>query len=438
MQVETQKVEAARVKYLDAANALDKLPGTAEALANRAKLKTLSTTARRLNMQVLDLALAGSDKEASALLLGPADVATTAMQAAMEENMEMQRTAIAKANQEASAAARQAEWLLLILSISGLLLGTVVAWLTTRSIVAPLRRAVQVASTVAHGDLSSTIEASGRDETAELLLSLARMNASLARVVGTVRQGADSIATASVQISAANTDLSQRTEVQAANLEETATSMEEINATAQNAAATTAQAAQIAESAMAAASRGGEVIRQVISTMNEIDTSSQRIAEIIGVMDTIAFQTNILALNAAVEAARAGEQGRGFAVVAGEVRALAQRSAASAKEIKSLISASVDKVLTGTNLVSDAGTSMADIVVQVTRVNDLIAEVSMAAKEQTAGVGQISESVSHLDRTTQQNAALVEETAGASESLKRQAAQLKELMETFKLASSHV
>jgi methyl-accepting chemotaxis protein len=288
---------------------------------------------------------------------------------------------------------------------------------------------------VASGDLSSHIHSRHHDETGQLLAALKRMNESLVDMVGRVRNASDSIATGSTQIATGNADLSQRTEEQASNLQQTAASMEELTATVKHNADTARQAEQLATSASTVAEQGGTMVGQVVSTMGDISASSKKIADIIGVIDGIAFQTNILALNAAVEAARAGEQGRGFAVVAGEVRALAQRSAQAAKEIKTLIAESVEKVDNGTRLVGDAGQTMEDIVAQVKRVSDLIGEISHSSIEQSTGIGQIGQAVTQLDQVTQQNAALVEESAAAAESLKHQAGQLAELVAVFKLAA---
>ena len=259
------------------------------------------------------------------------------------------------------------------------------------------------------------------------------MNDSLAGIVGQVRAASDSIATGATQIATGNADLSQRTEEQASNLQQTAASMEQLTSTVQTNSDTARQAAELAREASSAALRGGELVGQVVGTMDAINSSSKKIADIIGVIDSIAFQTNILALNAAVEAARAGEQGRGFAVVASEVRSLAQRSAQAAKEIEGLITESVEKVETGTAQVGEAGRSMSDIVTQVKNVNDLIAEISSATQEQSQGISQVGDAVSQLDQVTQQNAALVEESAAAAESLSQQAARLVEAVSIFTL-----
>ncbi len=299
-----------------------------------------------------------------------------------------------------------------------------------------MSQALQVAQAISSGDLSTRIQAQSRDEVGELLTALGTMNASLARVVHEVRQSSDGVATGAEQIAVGTADLSQRTETQASNLEETAASMEELTSTVHQNADTARQASQLAHSATQSAQAGGEVMRQVVATMTEISQSSNRIADIISVIDGIAFQTNILALNAAVEAARAGEQGRGFAVVAGEVRSLAQRSASAAKEIKDLITASVDRVHSGTQLVAQAGDSVNGIVEQVRRVNDLINEITAASQEQASGIGQVGEAVSQLDSVTQQNAALVEESAAAAESLKNQAAKLAQVVGVFRLDGS--
>ncbi|WP_272551831.1 methyl-accepting chemotaxis protein [Acidovorax sp. NCPPB 3576] len=272
-----------------------------------------------------------------------------------------------------------------------------------------------------------------KDEVGQLLNALQRMNASLVQIVGNVRTSADSIATGSVQIANGNADLSQRTEEQASNLEETAASMEELTSTVQQNADSARRAHQLAAGASAVATQGGSVVSNVVSTMQDIQQSSSRMAEIIGVIDGIAFQTNILALNAAVEAARAGEQGRGFAVVASEVRSLAGRSAEAAKEIKAMIEASVSRVSSGSDLVAQAGRTMDEVVSQVTQVSTLLSEISAASAEQSSGINQVGDAVQQLDQVTQQNAALVEESAAAADSLKFQAESLSRMVAQFRL-----
>jgi methyl-accepting chemotaxis protein len=306
-------------------------------------------------------------------------------------------------------------------------------WFLARAVCVPLQKVVALADRIAAGDLTAHVETGRRDEIGDVERALARMTGSLRNLVGEVRLTADSISNASTEIAHGNQDLSQRTEQTASNLQQTASSMEQLTGTVSQSADAARQANQLASSAASVAQRGGQVVSQVVSTMDEINTSSKKIADIIGVIDGIAFQTNILALNAAVEAARAGEQGRGFAVVAGEVRNLAQRSAEAAKEIKSLIGASVDRVENGARLVQDAGSTMNEIVASVQRVTDIIGEITAAADEQSGGIVQINASVTQLDQMTQQNAALVEQSAAAAESLKEQAHRLSGMVAAFQL-----
>jgi len=305
--------------------------------------------------------------------------------------------------------------------------------LITRSITGPLSQAVAMAERVASGDLSAHIDSSGHDEVSQLLAALGRMNQNLAGIVSQVRLSSDSIATGSAQIASGNADLSQRTEQQASALQETASSMEELNATVRQNADNALQANQLSLGASAVAVKGGAVVGEVVTTMKAINDSSRKIADIIGVIDGIAFQTNILALNAAVEAARAGEQGRGFAVVASEVRSLAGRSADAAREIKGLIAASVERVEQGTALVDRAGATMTEVVGAIQRVTDIMGEISSASSEQSAGVAQVGQAVERMDQTTQQNAALVEQSAAAADSLRQQAEQLVQAVAVFKL-----
>jgi methyl-accepting chemotaxis protein len=301
------------------------------------------------------------------------------------------------------------------------------------SIVKPLAEAIVVARRVAKGDLSADVKVTSRDEAGQLLEALRDMNNALRGLVTDVMQGAGSIAGASDEIAQGNLELSSRTEQQASSLEETASSMEELTSTVKQTADNALQANQLAASASDVAAKGGVVVREVVDTMASINESSKKIVDIISVIDGIAFQTNILALNAAVEAARAGEEGRGFAVVAGEVRSLAQRSAAAAKEIKALIDDSVGNVDKGSSLVAQAGTTMDEIVESIKRVTDIMGEISAATREQTLGIEQINEAIGQMDQTTQQNASLVEEAAAASETLQRQAGELAEAVRVFKL-----
>lgn len=312
------------------------------------------------------------------------------------------------------------------------------AYLTTRSITAPLNRAVAIAKVIASGDLTSHITVDSSDETGQLLQALKEMNASLVNIVAQVRTGTDTIASASTQIAAGNLDLSSRTEEQAGSLEETAASMEELTSTVKQSADNARQANQLAATASEVAQKGGDVVSQVVDTMASINQSSQKIVDIISVIDSIAFQTNILALNAAVEAARAGEQGRGFAVVASEVRNLAQRSAAAAKEIKILIDDSVGKVSNGSQLVGKAGSTMSEVVASVQRVTDIMSEITAASQEQSAGIEQVNHAINQMDEVTQQNAALVEEATAAAHSMQDQAKNLSSLVGVFRLDSNDV
>jgi methyl-accepting chemotaxis protein len=355
--------------------------------------------------------------------------------ASVQKVADYQETLFNKANDRIDEVYAEAKMLLVALGLAALAAGAALAWALSRSITRPLNHAVLVAQTVAAGDLTSRIEPGSKDEVGQLLDALKSMNASLLQTVTEVRSGTDTIATASKQIAAGNMDLSSRTEEQASSLEETASSMEELNATVRQNADNARQANALAEAASGVAARGGVVIGQVVGTMGEINASARQIADIISVIDGIAFQTNILALNAAVEAARAGEQGRGFAVVATEVRSLAQRSAAAAKDIKTLIDNSVERVEAGSRLVNEAGKTMHDIVDSVGRVTGIISEISAAGQEQTAGIEQINQAISQMDQVTQQNAALVEEAAAASEALQDQAARLASVVSIFKIAA---
>ncbi|MBO9512644.1 MAG: HAMP domain-containing protein [Variovorax sp.] len=368
-----------------------------------------------------DAAVAGADREPARLL----DEVAGRIQA--------EAAAVAA---QAAADARHATWLSLSLMLGVCAVGVVAGVLFSRTITRPIHEAVQVATVVAGGDLTSRIEVRSGDEIGQLMQALRTMNESLSHVVGDVRRGTDMIASASAQVAAGSQDLSSRTEVQASSLEQTAASMEELTSTVRQNADNALQANQLAVQASAVALRGGDVVGQVVRTMDSISAASRRIVDIIGVIDGIAFQTNILALNAAVEAARAGEQGRGFSVVASEVRGLAQRSATAAREIKGLIEDSVARIDSGSTLVGEAGRTMAEIVDSVRRVTDIMGEISAATQEQTAGIDQINQAVTQMDEVTQQNAALVEEASAAAQSLQAQARHLVGAVSLFTLAPS--
>ena len=383
--------------------------------------------------RVVDQGLKGESDSARDLLVGETHKLQMQYAAALDGLIAFQKELMSGSAKSTDDLVDFAAIAVLVAAAGAIAVGAALAWLITRSVVTPIQQAVNAAETVAAGDLRLHLATTRKDEAGQLLGALQRMNDALVGIVGTVRGNADSVATASGQIAQGNADLSQRTEEQASNLQETAASMEELSATVNHNTDTARQAAQLAGSAARVAESGGQVMGQVVDTMAQITESSKKIADIIGTIDGIAFQTNILALNAAVEAARAGEQGRGFAVVAGEVRALAQRSAAAAREIKALINTSVERVEAGNTLVGEAGHTMGEVVGQVQRVADLISEISAASGEQSKGLGQIGEAVNQLDQVTQQNAALVEESAAAAESLRIQASQLAETVAAFKL-----
>ncbi len=338
--------------------------------------------------------------------------------------------------QEGAQRARRNSALLALLAVLSAVGAVGLSWWMQRRLVQDLRTASEVAEAVSRGRLDAVPEVQRQDELGDLLRSMAHMTAELSRSMRTVLESSQSIHTASVEIASGNLDLSARTEQAASNLQQTASSMEELTSNISQNAAAAGQASQLADGAAQVAQRGGVAVSAVVSTKEENNTSSRRMGDIIGTIDGIAFQTNILALNAAVEAARAGEQGRGFAVVAGEVRSLAQRSAAAAREIKALIGASVEKVESGTRQVAEAGSTMNEIVESVQRVSNIIAEISTATQQQSAGIGQMNEAVSGLDQVTQQNAALVEESAAAAESLKEQAVMLGTVVRRFQLATA--
>ena len=431
-----ERIAANKQLVNDSLATLDKLVRAPEAKALLAKIKD-ERAAYVASFTKVDRLLGEWQRdEATRLLNSETLPAIEALQEHVKELSAFQRKRVQATGNEIEHDIVSTRRVMIGSGLIVLALGAALAWWLTRSITRPIGQAVRIAETVAAGDLSSRIEVTRRDETGQLLAALKKMNDSLTSVVGTVRQCSDGIATGSGQIATGNQDLSQRTEEQASNLQQTAASMEQLTSTVQANADAARQVATLATAATDAAVQGGDVVSQVIGTMEQISNASRKIADIIGVIDGIAFQTNILALNAAVEAARAGEQGRGFAVVAGEVRSLAQRCAAAAKEVKALIGDSVEKVETGGHQVDEAGRTMQNIVVQIKRVNDLVSEISAATLEQTTGIGQVSAAMGQLDQVTQQNAALVEESAAAAESLKQQAQQLVQAVSVFRLADA--
>jgi methyl-accepting chemotaxis protein-1 (serine sensor receptor) len=383
-------------------------------------------------VSIVKQASEGQRDEAMRRIIGECQPLLASLVKALDDFLVTEKQATAKRTEASNAEFVRDRWLLIGGAVVAFVLALGLGGLLSGAIVGPLRRAIAVAEAVAAGDLSADIRVDSRDETGQLMGALSKMNGGLLQLVAQIRQSADSISTASAEIASGNQDLSSRTEQQASALQQTAASMQQMTSTVQQTAESSRQASQLASAATEVAGRGGDVVQRVVRTMGEISDASRRIADIIGVIDSIAFQTNILALNAAVEAARAGEQGRGFAVVASEVRALAGRSAEAAREIKSLIHASAEKVDVGSQLVGEAGTTMGDIVGQVQRMTDLMAEINAAASEQSGGIGQVSQAVASIDQGTQQNAALVEQSAAAAESLRQQAAGLLQVIAQFR------
>jgi methyl-accepting chemotaxis protein len=433
--IQKKKIDAARVVYDTAFSSLEKMPLDEPAKVFVQRIREQLNATRPLNNTFMELAKTDKNRAIS-LLLKECIPITKKLQDTMQDFNQSQQEENKK--EEAATIENASFARLLMLTLTGLALfaGAGIAWFVTRSITRPLNEAVRVAQTVAAGDLTSRIDVNSTDETGKLLQALKEMNGSLGNIVGQVRSGAATIATASGQIASGNMNLSSRTEQQASSLEETASSMEELTSTVKQNADNARQANNLAKTASDVASKGGAVVSEVVGTMNSINESARKIVDIISVIDGIAFQTNILALNAAVEAARAGEQGRGFAVVAAEVRNLAQRSAGAAKEIKTLISDSVEKVDAGSKLVDEAGATMAEVVESVKRVTDIISEIAAASAEQTAGIEQINIAITEMDNATQQNAALVEEAAAAAGSLQGEAGNLVEVVNVFKTGES--
>ncbi len=418
---------------------LDKLQATVVSGAGKQTLDKMLQARKAYDaLQVKFIELATSDKkdEATKLLLTDLRKAQQDYFASTEDMLKFLRARMEDSSEEAHTSIQNTVTANAVAVLVSVALAIALALWIIRSITQPLNRAIGVARDVAAGNLSSRIEAEGNNETGQLLHALSDMQSSLGRVVSNVRASSENVATASAEIAQGNNDLSARTEQQASALEETAASMEELSSQVKNNADNARQANQLANSASTVAVRGGEVVGRVVDTMKDINDSSRKIADIISVIDGIAFQTNILALNAAVEAARAGDQGRGFAVVASEVRSLAGRSAEAAKEIKNLINASVERVEQGTVLVDQAGTTMTEVVSSIRRVSDLVGEITSASNEQSAGVAQIGEAVTQLDQTTQQNAALVEQMAAAASSLKSQAGEMVQVVSVFNLGGN--
>ena len=405
-------------------------PGEQEAFE---RFLTLNDEFMRLHATMLSLSREMKKEEARALAVGPSAKVMADMMVALDKLVAINTDGGVRSSASADATYAGSRASLIGLLVGIVAVGMLLALWVARSVSRPLIEAVGVARQVAAGDLTAQVVVKSQDETGQLMQALKDMNASLQSLVGQVRSGTDTIATASSQIAAGNQDLSSRTEEQASSLEETASSMEELTSTVKQNADNARQANTMAQTSSSIAIEGGKVVSEVVGTMASINESSRKIVDIIAVIDGIAFQTNILALNAAVEAARAGEQGRGFAVVATEVRNLAQRSAAAAKDIKVLIGDSVEKVEAGSKLVDQAGRTMDDIVASITRVTDIMSEITAASSEQSAGIEQVNQAIAQMDQVTQQNAALVEEAAAAAESMQEQAASLSAVVSVFKL-----
>ncbi len=435
--LERQKIQAARTRYDESYQALQAMPSTEQGKALLKAIDDARNVARPLNDKVISLATSAEVGEAINVLVGEGGKASDAWQAAIVDYLKFQEEQNVAQYDQAQAAYATARNLLIGFALVSLAMAGALAALVVRGVVGELggepSDVADALQAVADADLSRRIPVRPGDQHS-VMASLSRMQGSLTGVVASVRGNAESVATASAQIAQGNADLSQRTEEQASALQQTAATMEQLGTTVRSNADNARQANQLAQGASDVAGRGGEVVGRVVDTMKSINDSSKKIADIISVIDGIAFQTNILALNAAVEAARAGEQGRGFAVVAAEVRTLAQRSAGAAKEIKSLITASVEQVEQGTTLVDQAGQTMDEIVGAIRRVTDIVGEISAASTEQSSGVSQVGQAVTQMDQATQQNAALVEESAAAAESLKSQAQALVQAVSVFQLA----
>lgn len=436
-EAEVNLAKSAQKKYLETEKRLADLLASAQSTdAERALLDDVMKASKVAMPEIAEAVQQGSDRDTVAAVLtldNRVRPPETIMRQKVVELLQLQRKLSDEANAEVESLERRNQVISVVLVLVALAIGGGLGWSITNSVTQPIGRAVVVAERIADGDLTSEVEVRIQDETGRLLAAIGAMQARLRELVGGIRQAADSIEMASTEVAMGNQDLSHRTEQAASNLQQTAGAMHNLTHSVVHSADSAKQANQLASTAAHVAERGGAVVAEVVSTMDEINASSKRISDIIGVIDGIAFQTNILALNAAVEAARAGEQGRGFAVVASEVRSLAGRSAEAAREIKGLINVSVERVGRGAQLVGTAGSTMTEIVDSVQRVNATIGEITAAASSQSAGIGEINASISALDQMTQQNSALVEESAAAAESLKEQAARLTHVVSAFKL-----
>ena len=437
LEVEFKAAKSAEQQYLATQQELAKMLADQDAASpERVLLGAIAENAGKVFPAIgesMTSAMDGDNVGAVLGLMNRVRPTEAVLRAKLGELIALQRERTEAAYQDAASLEHRALAVEAMLVVIALVTGGLLAWRITVSVTAPIGRAVVLAERIATGDLSSQVEVRIFDETGRLLQAIDAMQTKLKTLVGGIRLAADAIQVSSSEVAAGNHDLSLRTEQAASNLQQTAQSMEALTSTVQQSSNAAVQANRLAGSAAQVAARGGAVVSEVVSTMGDINTSSKKIADIISVIDGIAFQTNILALNAAVEAARAGEQGRGFAVVASEVRSLAGRSATAAREIKDLIGASVDRVDRGSQLVADAGATMDEIVSSVQRVSDTLAEITAAATEQNQGIGQINIAIAALDQMTQQNSALVEQSAAAAESLNGHAMQLAEAVSTFKL-----
>ena len=438
MQADEDRAKRLGMAY-DAAR--DKMAQLATAPEERALLDILNKLDKDIEApvkQALGLSTSFRNEEAAKVLMNDMDPIIQKAFAEINRLIEFQKVANEAAVAAALVNGDRIAYVTYAVEFVVLVLAGLLAWVTTRSITVPLEQSVGVAKRVAAGDLTSTIDVSGRDEAADLLTALKDMNAGLGRMVESIRGGADAIAVGAAQVSAGNQQLSHRTEEHASSIEETASTLEEFTTTVRQNANHAKQASALAASASASAQNGGEVVGRVVTTMQEVTMSSRKIADIIGVIDAIAFQTNILALNAAVEAARAGEQGRGFAVVASEVRSLAQRSAASSKEIRALIEDSADRVDASAKLVGEAGVSIDELVESVKKVADFMTEIANASQEQSVGIEQINKAIMHMDNAVQMNASLVEEATAAAASMTNQATGLTDAVAQFRLSDNHM